>query len=155
LRQEPRIDPRRIGIHGHSQGGTLAPLVVARATGVAFVIGSAAAGTPTDSTEIYSLLNSMYPAARSATDPASERAWVGALVDAAYNGRPRASLDALAASFQGQPWYFAPPAAGASYWTFSAAFGQYRPLEWWAKVRVPVLLLYGADDQRVPAAESA
>jgi alpha-beta hydrolase superfamily lysophospholipase len=34
-------------------------------------------------------------------------------------------------------------------------FGRYRTLDWWSRVRVPVLLLYGADDQRVPAAASA
>jgi dipeptidyl aminopeptidase/acylaminoacyl peptidase len=34
-------------------------------------------------------------------------------------------------------------------------FGAYRPQEWWARVQVPVLLIYGGADQRVPAAESA
>jgi hypothetical protein len=33
LLQEPAIDRRRIGIHGHSQGGALAPLVAARSEG--------------------------------------------------------------------------------------------------------------------------
>lgn len=28
-------------------------------------------------------------------------------------------------------------------------------MEWWPRVRVPVLLVYGSADQRVPAAESA
>ena len=44
LLDEPRIDPKRIGIHGHSQGGTLAPMVAVRSPHVAFIIGSAAAG---------------------------------------------------------------------------------------------------------------
>jgi len=34
-------------------------------------------------------------------------------------------------------------------------FGQYDPLAWWSRVKVPVLLVYGANDQRVPAEESA
>jgi dienelactone hydrolase len=34
-------------------------------------------------------------------------------------------------------------------------YAWYRPLEWWSRVRVPVLLFYGSDDQRVPADESA
>lgn len=34
-------------------------------------------------------------------------------------------------------------------------FAQYRALEWWSRVRVPVLLIYGADDRRVPATQSA
>lgn len=155
LRQEPRINVRRIGIHGHSQGGTLAPLVAARALGVAFVIGSAAAGLPTDSTEIYSVLNSVYPAATSAADSASARAYVGALVAVAYNGAPRAPLDSLATALRDRAWFFPPPPPANPYWAFSPMFAKYHPLEWWARVRVPVLLLYGGDDQRVPAAESA
>ena len=41
LRQEPRVNRGRVGIHGHSQGGTLAPLVAARSSGmVRFIIAS-------------------------------------------------------------------------------------------------------------------
>ncbi len=155
LLQEPRIDPRRIGIHGHSQGGTLAPLVAARSGGVAFVIGSAAAGTPTDSTEIFSILNSVYPRAATARDSALARSYVSELVGVAYHGRPRLRLDSLVAAAREHPWFFAPPPAGDWYWSFSRSFAQYDALTWWARVRVPVLLIYGAADQRVPAAESA
>lgn len=155
LRQEPRIERGRIGLHGHSQGGTLAPLVVARAPGVAFVIGSAAAGLPTDSTELFSILNSVYPAAPSAEDSASARAYASEVVAVAYHGRPRAHLDSLATALRDRPWFFPLPPANASYWSFSAVYAQYRALEWWARVRVPVLLIYGAEDRRVPATESA
>lgn len=155
LRQEPRIDSQRIGIHGHSQGGTLAPFIAARAPSIAFIIASAAAGMPTDSTEIFSILNSIYPAATSSKDSADARAYVEQLVGVAYHGQPRALLDSLAQSLRERPWYFAPPAANNSYWSFSRLFAEYQPLEWWARIRVPVLLIYGAADQRVPAAESA
>lgn len=155
LREEPRIDQRRIGIHGHSQGGTLAPFIAARAPGVAFIVASAAAGVSTDSTEIFSILNSIYPAATSHEDSANARAYVNELVAVAYHGQPRARLDAITASQRGRPWFFAPPADDNSYWSFSKMYAAYQPLEWWQRIRVPVLLIYGAADQRVPAAESA
>ncbi len=155
LLKEPRIDRRRIGIHGHSQGGTLAPLIAARSEHVAFVIGSAAAGVPTDSTEIFSVLNSVYPRATTAEDSAMARAYVSELVAVAYRGRARQRLDSLATSLRDRQWFFAPPPPDNSYWSFSKLFAQYDPLTWWARVRVPVLLIYGSDDQRVPAAESA
>lgn len=155
LLEESRIDHRRIGIHGHSQGGTLAPLVAARADNVAFVIGSAAAGVPIDSTEMFSILNSVYPEAATAEDSAMARLYVSELVAVAYHGRSRQRLDSLATAFRDRRWFFAPPDPGDSYWSFSREFGQYDPLEWWARVRVPVLLIYGSEDQRVPAAESA
>lgn len=155
LLQEPRIDLNGIGIHGHSQGGTLAPLVAARSAHVAFVIGSAAAGIPTDSTEIFSILNSVYPKVSTAEDTALARRYVSELVDVAYHGRPRGRLDSLAAALHDRPWFFTPPAPDDAYWSFSRTFAQYDALAWWARVRVPVLLIYGAEDQRVPAAESA
>ena len=154
LKQESRIDPRRVGIHGHSQGGTLAPMIATQAQGVAFIIASAAAGLPMDSVEIFSILNSVYPRASSAKDSADARDYVGELVAAAYQGRPRARLDSLATALRERPWFFAPPPPDDSYWTFSRQYAEYRPLDWWAKVRVPVLLIYGADDQRVPARAS-
>ena len=155
LCKQPRIDSTRVGLHGHSQGGTLAPFVAARARGVAFIIGSAAAGTPTDSTEIYSILNSLLPRATSAEDSASARAYIGELVTVAYHMKPRTRLDSLANAMRGKPWFLPPPADDNPYWAFSREFGQYQALEWWSKTKVPVLLLYGGADQRVPAAESA
>ena len=155
LRQEPGIDPRRIGLHGHSQGGTLAPLVAAQAPDIAFIIASAAAGLPMDSVEIFSILNSQLPDASSAADSANARTYVAELVAVAYQAQPRARLDSLAAAWYDRPWFFPPPAPDNSYWAFSKQYAQYQPLDWWAKVRVPVLLIYGAADQRVPAHESA
>ncbi|HET9012723.1 MAG TPA: alpha/beta fold hydrolase, partial [Gemmatimonadaceae bacterium] len=155
LRHEAGIDPERIGIHGHSQGGTMAPMVAVRSGHVAFIVASSASAVPSDSAEIYSLLNTVYPAAVSRSDSADAHDYVAALVQAAYHGAPRAGFDSLAARVSGRPWYFAPPPPTASYWSFSRSFNEYKPLEWWRQVRVPVLLLYGADDRRVPARESA
>jgi len=155
LHSDPVIDPRRIGIHGHSQGGTLAPMVAVKTPEVAFVIGSAAAGTPTDSTEMYSILNSVYPQAVTAADSADARRYTAALVDAAYHGHARDQVDSMAAQLKGRPWYFAPPGPESSYWSISRSVASFAPLDWWKQVRVPVLLVYGAEDQRVPAQESA
>lgn len=155
LLEEPRVDATRIGIHGHSQGGTIAPMVAARSPHVAFVIGSAAAGLPTDSVEVFSILNSVLPEATTADDSASAVEYAQELVAVAYHGRARARLDSLVQRFTGRPWFFAPPAPDNQYWRFSRVFAAYDPIAWWRRVTVPVLLVYGADDQRVPAAESA
>lgn len=122
---------------------------------VAFVIASAAAGLPLDSVELFSVLNAVYPAARTAEDSASARAYVTELVAVAYHGRSRAQLDSLVVRLGDRPWFFQPPAPADAYWSFSKTFGQYRPLDWWAQGRVPVLLVYGAEDKRVPAALAA
>ena len=52
LRKRPEIDPRGIGLIGHSEGGLVAPLVAARARDVAFIVLMAGPGIPGDSTLI-------------------------------------------------------------------------------------------------------
>lgn len=52
LRKRPEIDPRRIGLIGHSEGGLIAPLTAARAKDLAFVVLMAGPGIPGDSTLI-------------------------------------------------------------------------------------------------------
>jgi pimeloyl-ACP methyl ester carboxylesterase len=64
-------------------------------------------------------------------------------------------MDSLAELLKQRAWFFPPPALDSPYWAFSRVFATYHPLAWWARVRVPVLLIYGAEDQRVPAAASA
>src|SRR5438067_1851703 len=156
LRQEPRVNRGRVGIHGHSQGGTLAPLVAARSSGmVRFIIASSAAGTPPDSTELFSILNSVSPAAHSAADSAQARDYVSELVAVAYHGLSSQRLDSMAVLFRSKPWFVPPPPRDNYYWSFSRDFSRYDALAAWRTVRVPVLLIYGAVDQRLPAAESA
>ena len=42
-----------------------------------------------------------------------------------------------------------------SYWSFSRRIAGYDPIAYWKQVNVPVLLLYGEADQRVPPEASA
>ncbi|HME57144.1 MAG TPA: alpha/beta fold hydrolase, partial [Terracidiphilus sp.] len=54
LARQAGIDPKRIGIHGHSQGASIAPLVASQSETVAFVLADAANAIPMWQTEIYS-----------------------------------------------------------------------------------------------------
>jgi len=49
---------------------------------------------------------------------------------------------------------YKPPAPDDSYWAFSRRIADYDPLVWWRQVDVPVLLVYGAADERVPVEPS-
>lgn len=153
LRTRPEIDPARVGIHGHSQGGTIAPLVAVR-SGADFVIASAASGLPMDEVEIYSVGNAIGISSLPPAEAALARAYVEALVDVAYHGAPRDSLDGIVERARGHGWFFEPPAPDEPYWWFSRRIAGYEPLRWWRQVRVPVLLVYGGADERVPAESS-
>jgi pimeloyl-ACP methyl ester carboxylesterase len=155
LLKNASIDPTRIGLHGHSQGGTLAPLVAAKLPNLAFVIASAAAGLPVDQVEVYSLENSVNIDALSADDAALARRYIAALVGAAYRGEPREQLSSLWEKVRGKPWAFPPPADDNPYWSFSRSFNAFEPITYWRRVNAPILLLYGEADKRVPPRASA
>jgi uncharacterized protein len=48
LKTRPEIDPLKIGLIGHSEGGVIAPMVAARNTNVAFIVMMAGTGVPGD-----------------------------------------------------------------------------------------------------------
>jgi hypothetical protein len=48
LKQRPEVDPRKIGLVGHSEGGIIAPMVAARNPDVAFIVMMAGPGVPGD-----------------------------------------------------------------------------------------------------------
>lgn len=131
------------------RGGAIAPLIASQCK-VAFVIGSSAPGLPMDEVEIYSVENSIGIAALGPADSSQASAYVRELVAVAYHGKERARLDSLAVTLRDRPWFFPPPPQENSYWSFSRRIAGYDPIAYWKQVNVPVLLLYGEADQRVP-----
>ena len=75
-------------------------------------------------------------------------------MDTAYRGKDRKALDAMAERLKGRAWYFDPPPAGDPYWAVSRRIEAYKPAAAWKRVKAPVLLMYGAYDERVSPYES-
>jgi len=48
LKTRPEVDPHRIGLAGHSEGGVIAPMVAARNRDIAFIVMMAGSGVPGD-----------------------------------------------------------------------------------------------------------
>jgi alpha-beta hydrolase superfamily lysophospholipase len=145
----PQVNPAKIGIYGHSQGGTLAPVVAVQAR-VAFVIASAAMGGDPAAAEEYSIGNSMGIASLPRKEAADARVFVHAIVDVAYRGAPRSELDALNRKFRKRPWFFEPPPVDDFYWSLSRRIALFHASAYWPRVKVPTLLLFGKNDKRVP-----
>lgn len=152
LRAQAEVDPARVGIYGHSQGGTIAPLVAERAGRIAFVIASAAVGADPADAETYSVGNAIGLDALPPAERDDARAYVDAVVDVGYRGKDRAELDAASTRFKTRSWYFAPPDPGDVYWRLAGQ--DFRPAPHWRRLKAPVLLVYGAHDERVPPCES-
>lgn len=155
LRSRPEVDASRVGVQGHSQGGTLVPWVASRVKDLAFVVASAPSGLPMDELEVFSLDNTLGVAEMGAADAQLAREYVRAIVGAAYRGKPRADLEAVWKKVEGKPWAFAPPAEADFYWEFSRKIGTFDSIPYWQQVTAPALLVFGESDQLVPARRSA
>lgn len=155
LKREAGLDSSRIGIHGHSLGGTLAPLVARKVPDLAFVIASAAAGLPMESVEIYSLENSVGIRSLNSEEARKAGEFIHAFVATAYRGESRDRLLTIWEEVRGKSWAFKIPEEDSYYWSFSRRIAGYDPERQWAQVRSPVLLVYGELDHRVPPRDSA
>jgi len=148
LRARTDIDSSRVGIYGHSQGASIAPLVASRAK-VAFVVASAASGIRVDEGERFSLRNSLGGGRLTPADSARAEHFVDLMIQSGREGRRSAELDSVVSKDSAEKWFFAVPAKDSYYWAFSKAIASYDPSRYWAEVHVPVLFLYGELDRRV------
>lgn len=72
LKTRPEINPHKIGLVGHSEGGVIAPMVAARNADVAFIVMMAGTGVPGD--EIIAEQTRLITEAGGATHEAAEKA---------------------------------------------------------------------------------
>lgn len=157
LAARPEIDASRIGIYGHSQGGSIAPLIASRWPRVAFVAAGAGAGQPMGEVERYSLRNAVAPLARDAADRAADAfAFVDRIVEAGATGRGLDQLIADAPRYADRAWFnvVEPPPRDHHYWAFQRRFAAFDSTVYWRNVHAPVLLLYGERDERSPVEPS-
>ncbi|HEY1753364.1 MAG TPA: alpha/beta hydrolase [Caulobacteraceae bacterium] len=158
LRGRKEIDPRHVGLIGHSEGGLIAPMVAARDADVAFVVMMAGPGVDgydilteqgrliakamglTDAmvAQSQALREQMFDVVRHEKDPQAAAAKLKAIADAYADahGASRAGMEAQAAAVDSDWFRF---------------FYDYDPAPTLAKVHCPVLALIGSKDLQVPA----
>jgi dienelactone hydrolase len=92
LRAWPRVDPRRVGFHGGSQGGWTVPLAIRRHDGASFAILASASATTVDATDLWAGFSG-----GGASMPGQSEADMEATVRATHSGfDPASALAALA-----------------------------------------------------------
>jgi pimeloyl-ACP methyl ester carboxylesterase len=164
LRSRAEVDPRRIALVGHSQGGAVAPAVAAKDAGIAAVVMFAGPVAPPFSPgpghEInFIVLKNVLskagadPAAIQQLSEAAER-----LFEAETHNSPPSQIAQLReAVIQGYiACRFSRPQAEGALATLSSivleAFEAHFA-ETLAKVHAPVLALYGSEDENVPTSQ--
>ncbi len=159
LRSRAEVDSGQVGLVGLSQGGWIAPLAAAQSVSVSFVVNISGAAVSFAEQSFHEMANT----ARQAGLAESEVREVLALNRAAgaylitgdwapYQAAREVALQSswrrIAEGFPGSP--------DIPVWTFLRGVGQFDPIPYWIQLTQPVLVLYGADDERdnVPVGES-
>lgn len=160
LRQRADLDPARIGVWGHSQGGWIVPMVAARCDGIAFVVGFSAPGVTY--AELDKFANASRLRARGFAEGDIDRAMAAlrAVDEFVRHGGDRAALQAELDALHGTSWAsftslprIAPTADDIGSWLRWRNL-DLDPVEFWRTVRAPVLLVYGERDDVVPVEAS-
>ena len=158
LRSRSEIDPGRIGLIGHSEGGYIAPMVAARRDDVAWIVLLAGTGVPGDQI----LLNQAERIARAAGAPAAaitlnrrvQQVVFAVIKGGGSPGEVRRAFDDFVATLEPEEQQH--PIVAASRAEMSGLlepwfrfFLTYDPATALARVRCPVLVLNGSRDLQV------
>jgi len=159
LRARPEADPRRVGVWGLSQGAFIAPLVAARVPALAFIVAVSAPCMPVGESAAYQdsvrLVSSGFDASVVLQAVSLDRR----LLEWLRTGRASNDLNALLAESAAAPWRRAsslparlPSGSALEGWYWRGR--TFDPAPAWRAVHAPVLAVYGAADELVPARSS-
>ncbi|HST11223.1 MAG TPA: alpha/beta fold hydrolase [Terriglobales bacterium] len=151
------IDAKRIGLHGHSEGGIVAPLAAVRAPSkVAFLVAEDTVAGLVHDQDVYRVSHQIRQAGF--TDAQVERALevYKLMVEVLRGVKPRHELEVAGQSVRNEDWYqwLAIPPENSYLWNWYPKVGNVDTLVFWKQVRAPVLLVYGEHDQLEPVDES-
>ena len=148
------VDPRRLGVYGHSQGGFIAPMVAADPR-VRWIVDADGNVGPQYRQDIFRVRTALEKRFHGDTLRAAWQLY-REFVDVARNDLDHSRLRADIARAQPASWVdaLAIPDDSSWVWRWYAKVGNDDNRAAWAHVTVPVLLLYGGDDEVVPTYES-
>jgi pimeloyl-ACP methyl ester carboxylesterase len=157
LKADTRIDPRRVGIWGLSQGGWLALLAASRSAEPAFIISVSAPLVTPDVQMMFRSINSLRVNGYSQADIEQMTAARKAVDDYMRGSGDRAAAQRLIDAAKMKPWfkliYLSETVSdrATSRWRKEIEFDPLRTLD---GVKIPALVIYGAVDPVVPVAVS-
>jgi pimeloyl-ACP methyl ester carboxylesterase len=158
LQAQSGVNPTQVGIYGHSQGGTISPLIAARPGAVAFVIAAAAIGTgPLYTEDLYRTRNDLEDQGLNQPDISRAMALYSQWLDVARTGKGWDRLRPAMARAKKEKWFGAlelPEDRNNWLYKWYPPVGNFNPLPFWAQVNVPVLLIYGERDRNTPVPAS-
>ena len=168
LQTRADIDPKQIGLVGHSEGGWVAPEAAAQSKDVAFIIAGAASGLPRQENIIYEVDGDVRWAGFAETERAKARTlWKLRNEAVRSNGESWSAWRAEVLNAKDEPWFSRarmPSTVSemndvnrARLMNFIAEERRwwYDPVPAWERITIPALVYESEWDKDVPAQESA
>lgn len=159
LKARTDIDPKRIGVHGSSQGGWTAPLMAARSSDIAFVIVRAGSGMSLRDTMLHEVGWSVREAGLDDAAAREAESASAAMFDLSVRGAPWRDFVAVVDAHRGKPWFDHawPMHMSEDGWgrQWVAKNAAYLATDSLRRTRVPVLWFLGELDHNVPTEASA
>ena len=149
LKDFKKVNQNQIGIYGHSQGGTIAPLVASKSKDISFIIAAASVGDTVYKQDLYRVRNNLKTNGFNPLEISEAMAYYKSWLDIARTGTGSEKLDSLSESSKDKKWFSwveAPP-KGHWIWEYYKATGNYNSIDYWKMINIPVLLVYGENDQ--------
>lgn len=157
LASKSEIDPTRIGLHGHSEGGIIAAIAASHAPSkVAFVVAEDTVAGLVRDQDFYRTSHQIAQAGFSNAEIKEALTLYKLMLDVACGTKPYHDLAAASQAVREKSWYqwLAIPPDDSYLWSWYPKIGNLDTLVFWKAVRAPVLLVYGESDQLVPVDES-
>jgi pimeloyl-ACP methyl ester carboxylesterase len=158
LGRHPAVDPTRVGLLGHSQGGWLVQRLAAELGGLCFAVASSGPSITVAEQDRFALEQRMRADDRPEGEVAEALAYLQAIHAAAVAGHPYDTVRAeVLDQARGRPWYRYHPIDDEGDWHLTCLLiGEpYDPLDALGQIRCPFLAVYGGADVLVPAWRSA
>jgi pimeloyl-ACP methyl ester carboxylesterase len=157
LAARPEVDPRRIGVLGHSEGGIVAPVAETLAPQkIAFLVAEDAPAQRIKDQDVYRVHNDIRAQDWSEADKTLALETYRLFVDVAAGDRPFADYEVARAKYGTTAWfqYLGLPPKDHWIWAWYAKRAHLDTATVWKDVHRPVLLIYGEHDQLMPVEET-
>ncbi len=156
LEQRKDIRPNQIGAFGHSEGGALVAVMASRSKKVAYIISADGTTGPSYKQDLFRVRKIVEANGLTKDEVTKAMDFYNMWLQVARTGNGRDQLDAAIPKVANEKWFdlVAPPPKDHWAWTEYRKRADFDSLPYWAKVKVPVLLLYGELEEKVPATES-
>lgn len=153
LENRKDINARQIGLMGHSQSAWIVPMAVARSKKPSFLIITSGGGTLVAEQEIYRAETQTRNAKFSEEEISEAVNLMKLKWDYALTGEDWEKYQSVAKKAQSKKWFSNIGAAldkDPKYWQFERQLKGFEPTSFIKKLQIPVLVLFGENDDTVP-----